>query len=53
MNWKVCDKKLLLLLPNWRGTVLTYLRIKRMIEVRDLTVKLYIMCSVRLQDNKK
>jgi len=59
MNWKGCEKKLLL--PNLRGTVLTYFheglwyssgpgtyRIKSMIEVCDLTVKLYIMCSVRL-----
>ena len=64
MNWKGYERKLLL--PNLRCTVLTYFheglwlssgpgtyRIKSMIEVHDLTVKLYLMCSVRLQDNKK
>jgi len=57
MNWKECERKLLL--TNLRCTVLTYFpeglwlscgpgtyRIKSMIDVPDLTVKLYIMLAV-------
>jgi len=61
VNWKGCERKLLV--PNVRCTVLTYFpegfwlsfgpgtyRIKTMIDVSDLTVKLYIVFSVRLQE---
>ena len=57
MNWKGCERKLLL--PNLRSTILTYLpegcwlsfgpetyRIKSMIDVPDLNVNLYIMLAV-------
>jgi len=61
VNWKVHERKLLL--PNLRCTIFTYFaegfwlcfgpgtyRIKSMIDVPDLTMKFYIMFSVRLQE---
>jgi len=58
VNWNGCERKLLL--PNLRCTIFTYFRerlwlcfgpwtyrIKNMIDVPDLTMKFYIMFSVK------